>query len=95
MTMTEPAKIEKEKIKPTNPEQMPNCKVLGKGTEDVKIADKTYKCEWYEVEVEQQGMKITSKYWTCKDLPDKMIKNDTKMAMGNTTMILTEFNVVK
>jgi hypothetical protein len=40
-------------------------------------------------------MKITSKYWTCKDLPDKMIKNDTKMAMGNTTMILTEFNVVK
>jgi hypothetical protein len=95
MTMTEPAKIEKEKIKPTNPEQMPNCKVLGKGTEDVKIGDKTYKCEWYEVEVEQQGMKISSKYWTCKDLPDKMIKNDTKMAMGNTTMILTEFNVVK
>jgi len=95
MTMTEPAKIEKEKIKPTDPEKMPNCKVLGKGTEDVKIGGKTYKCDWYEVEVETQGMKVTSKMWSCNDLPDKMVKNDTKMAMGNTTMILTEFNVVK
>ncbi len=95
MTMTEPAKIEKEKIKPTDPEKMPNCKVLGKGTEDVNIGARTYKCNWFEVEVEQQGMKVTSKYWMCNDLPDKMVKNDTKMAMGNTTMILTEFNVVK
>lgn len=95
MSMTEPAKIEKEKIKPTNPEQMPNCKVIGKGTEAVKIGDKSYKCDWYEVEMEQQGMKISTKFWTCNDLPDKMVKNDTKMDMGNTSMILTEFNIVK
>ncbi len=95
MTMTEPAKIESAKIKPTDPEKMPNCKVLGKGTEALVIGGKTYKCSWYEVEVETQGMKVTSKMWTCDELPDKMVKNDTKMAMGNTTMILTEFNVVK
>jgi hypothetical protein len=95
MTMTEPAKIEPGKIKPTNPEQMPNCKVVGKGTEDVKIGGKSYNCDWYEVEMEQQGMKITSKLWTSNDLPDKMVKNETKMAMGNTSMILTEFNIVK
>ena len=40
--VTEPAKIEKAKIKPTNPEQMPNCKVVNKGTENLKIGDKTY-----------------------------------------------------
>ena len=95
MTMTEPAKIEPAKIKPTDPEKIPNCKVISKGTEDVKIGDKSYKCDWYEVEMEQQGMKITSKWWSCNDLPDKMIKNDTKMAVGNTSMVLTEFNVVK
>jgi hypothetical protein len=95
MSMTEPAKIEKAKVKPTNPEQMPNCKVIRKGKEDVKIGDKTYKCDWYEVEMDQQGMKITSKWWTCNDLPDKMVKNDTKMDMGNTSMILTEFKAVK
>lgn len=95
MTMTEPAKIEAAKIKPTNPEQMPNCKVIGKGTEDVKIGDKTYKCNWYEVEVESQGMKVTSKMWTCDELPDKMIKNETKTGTVNNSMILTEFNIVK
>ena len=91
----EPAKVEKADIKPTNPEQMPNCKVNNKGTEDLKIGDKTYKCNWYEMEMEQEGKKFNTKYWTCDDLPDKLLKSDTKMSMGNTTMILTEFNVVK
>ncbi len=95
MAITEPAKIEPSKIKPTDPEKMPNCKVLGKGTENLVIGGKTYKCNWFEVEAEQQGMKFTSKYWMCDELPDRMVKNDTKMAMGNTTLVLTEFNIVK
>ncbi len=93
--MTEPAKIEKAKIKPTNPEEMPNCKIINKGTEDIKVGDTTYKCKWYEFEMEQQGMKVNSKLWTCEDVLDKMVKNETKMAMGNSTMTLVEFKAVK
>jgi len=95
MSMVEPAKIEKAKIKHTNPELMPNCKILNKGTEDVKIGDRTYKCKWYEMEMEQQGMKFASKCWTCDEIPDKLVKNEIKMAMGNTSMVLAEFKAVK
>lgn len=95
ISMVEPAKIEKAKIKPTNPEQMPNCKVINKGTEDLKVGDKTYKCSWYEVEMEQQGMKFNSKIWTCEDVLDRMVKNETKMSMGTTTMLLVDFKAVK
>ena len=91
----EPAKIEMADIKPTNPEQMPNCKVINKGTEDLKIGDKTYKCNWYEMEMEQQGVKFNTKYWTCDDILDKLVKSETKMSMGNTSMIMSEFKVVK
>ncbi len=94
-TVTEPAKIEKAQIKPTSPEQMPNCKVVNKGTEDVKVGDKTFKCNWYEVEIEQQGMKMTSKMWTCDEVLDKMVKSESKMDMGKTSMKLAEFKVVK
>ena len=94
-SVIEPAKIEKAKIKPVNPEQMPNCKVINKGAEDLKIGDKTYKCNWYEMEMTQQGMKIKSKCWTCDDVLDKMVKNETKMDMGATTMVLVEFKAVK
>ena len=93
--VVEPAKIEKAKIKPVNPEQMPNCKVTNKGTEDLKIGDKTYKCNWYEMEMEQKGMKMKGKCWTCDDVLDKLVKNDIKMEMGNTTMVLVEFKAVK
>ncbi len=93
--MTEPSKIEKAKIKPTTPEEMPNCKILNKGTEDLKIGDKTYKCNWYEMETEQQGMKMTSKYWTCNDVLGKAVKMEAKMTGTDTSMVLVEFKVVK
>ncbi|HCE43818.1 MAG TPA: hypothetical protein DET40_09750 [Lentisphaeria bacterium] len=91
----EPAKIEKTKIRPVTPEEIPNCKVISKGAEDLKIGDKTYKCNWYEVEMEQQGMKLKSKMWTCDDVVDKLVKNEIKMDMGNTTMVLVEFKAIK
>ena len=74
---------------------MPNCKVNNKGTEDLRIGDKTYKCNWYEMEMEQEGKKFNTKYWTCDELPDKLLKSDTKMSMGNTSMVLSEFKIVK
>ena len=92
--IVEPARIEAANIKPTNPEQMPNCKVTDKGTEDLKIGDRIYRCNWYEMEMEQQGAKFNTKYWICDELPDKLIKSETKMSM-NSSMILAEFKIVK
>ncbi|HBC85699.1 MAG TPA: hypothetical protein DCZ94_01965 [Lentisphaeria bacterium] len=95
LSVIEPAKIEKAKVKPVSPEQMPNCKVINKGTEDLKVGGKTYKCNWYEVEMQQQGMKMTSKMWTCDDVLDHLVKNVSKMSGMDTTMTLVEFKAVK
>ena len=89
-----PAKIEQKDIKPINPEQMPNCKVINKGTEDLKIGDKTYKCNWYEVEMEMQGMKMKSKMWINDEVLGKLVKNETSSPMVSTTT-LVEFKIVK
>ncbi len=94
-TVTEPAKIGKSEVKPASPAQAPNSKILGKGSETLKVGGKTYKCDWVESEVEQNGVKAVVKCWTCDDILDKVVRIDTKAGPITNSMVLTEFKAVK
>ncbi|MBI5724474.1 MAG: hypothetical protein HZA50_10985 [Planctomycetes bacterium] len=93
-----PAKIAKDKL----PENMANCKELGKGDEEIKVGDKAYKCQWKEYEVTiqagEQKFVTKSKVWICNDVPGGVIKTATETtgAMASKSeMLLVEFTAGK
>ncbi|MBI5724779.1 MAG: hypothetical protein HZA50_12525 [Planctomycetes bacterium] len=69
-----PVRIAKNSL----PENLPDCKMTRKGDEEVKIGDKTYKCEWKEMETTHgDGDKkfvARQKVWTCKEVPGGLVK---------------------
>lgn len=60
------------------PQNSPNRKLLGSGEEDVKTADKIYKCSWEEyenvVKTGGRGIVCRNKVWTCRDVPGGLVK---------------------
>ena len=73
-----------------------NAKVekLDSGKETIEVAGKKYECEWVKkkMTIDANGMKIESesKVWTSKSAPlGGMVKMETKLAQGSTTMELT------
>jgi membrane-bound inhibitor of C-type lysozyme len=51
-----------------------NAPQIEKGTEDVKVGDKTYACKWTQVTTEQNGMKTVAKTWSCDDVPGSIVR---------------------
>jgi hypothetical protein len=64
------------------------------GTEELKLAGKTLKCKWTEMETEAGGVKNVTKTWMCEDVPGHLVKSHSKSAgqmPSETTMELVEF----
>jgi hypothetical protein len=79
-----------------------NAKVekLGSGKETVEVGGKKYECEWVKskVTIDANGMKIESetKLWTSKSAPlSGLVKMESKLAQGGTTMELTDSGAEK
>ena len=99
VVVVEAAKIEKSKLgdETVDIEQIlkhPNFKLINKGSEDLNMGGKTCKCNWYEVEVEQQGRKLARKYWLCNDVPDKLVKTEFELGEGTSSTALVAFEAV-
>ncbi|MBI5724475.1 MAG: hypothetical protein HZA50_10990 [Planctomycetes bacterium] len=97
LKMDVPAKIAKELL----PENSSSNKLIGKGDEEIKVADKICKCEWkeYETTTEINGQKTVSKsrIWTCKEVPGGLVKMEAvtigadSKAASEVKMTLVEF----
>jgi hypothetical protein len=64
-----------------------------KGEEEVKVGDKKIKCKWVETKIKQDDQTITSKSWTCEDVPGQIVK--TAMTMEGKMKMSSEGSLVK
>ncbi len=48
------------------------------GEEVLEMAGQKLKCSWFKATSEQNGMKSTSKSWSCEDVPGFFVKSESK-----------------
>ncbi len=70
-------------------------KELGKGEETLEVGGKKLACKWVETEIDAGGQKMTSKAWTCDEVPGGVVKVETKGANLTSTMTLVGFEAKK
>ncbi|MEZ6183973.1 MAG: hypothetical protein R3F62_03065 [Planctomycetota bacterium] len=63
------------------------------GKDEVEAAGKTLSCKTTQSVTESNGMKTTSKVWTCDDVPGGMVKMESKTEGSVSSN--TEMNLVK
>lgn len=91
-----PAKVDADKVTEVGGMQPGmNMKVQKKGEETIEIDGKSYKCQRFDTTVEQNGKTTTGKLWVCEDVPGGMVKMQSEMPKGTSTMELAGMEVVK
>ena len=93
-TMNIPAKITKTEA---DKQEAKDAKV-SEGEEEIEIGGKKLKTKWVETKMTHGDMVITSKAWTCEDVPGQVVKM-TSTTTGPTEVksegILLEFKAEK
>lgn len=86
-TTTVPTGMKKEDVQQGRPEG-----VIGEGEETLKIRGKEYKTKWYKYKRSAEGMEIESQSWICMDVPNLLVKMNSKVTgkdpnQSTTTMM--------
>lgn len=66
-----------------------------KGTETIKVADKSLKCEWIEAKGNTPQGEVETKTWFSDEVPGRLVKSVTSIKASNsvTEMTLVEFEI--